>query len=81
MLRNTYAWLRSQHPRPRVKATADLVGTSLVMTPVSTREVPTRSAAALTRGRGCCDRSQAYVLRSTLTWSSGRTTTGPTRPH
>jgi hypothetical protein len=34
VLPNRYAWLRSQHPRPRVKATADLVGTSLVETGV-----------------------------------------------
>jgi hypothetical protein len=38
VLRNSYAWLRSQHPRPRVKAAADLVGTSLVETGVITED-------------------------------------------
>lgn len=34
VVRNTYAWLRARHPRPGVKQTADLVGTSLVETGV-----------------------------------------------
>jgi hypothetical protein len=38
VLRNSYAWLRTQHPRPRVKAAADLVGTSLVETGVITED-------------------------------------------
>lgn len=38
VVRNSYAWLRSQHPRPRVKAAADLVGTSLVETGVITED-------------------------------------------
>lgn len=38
VLRNSYGWLRSQHPRPRVKAAADLVGTSLVETGVITED-------------------------------------------
>lgn len=52
VVRNTYAWLRAQHPRPRVKAAADLVGTSLVETGVISEDDYLAAVASLAARHG-----------------------------
>lgn len=52
VLRNTYAWLRAQHPRPRVKEAADLVGTSLVETGVISEDDYLTAVASLAAQHG-----------------------------
>jgi hypothetical protein len=52
VLRNTYAWLRAQHPRPRVKPAADLIGTSLVETGVVSEDEYVAAVAALAARHG-----------------------------
>jgi hypothetical protein len=52
MVRNTYAWLRSRHPRPWLKQTSDLVGTSLVETGVVTEDDYLAGVASLTAQHG-----------------------------
>lgn len=47
VLRNDYSWLRARHPRPRVKSTADLIGTSLVETGVVTEHEYLAGVASL----------------------------------
>jgi hypothetical protein len=49
VVRNTYAWLRSRHPRPQLKETADLVGTSLVETGVVEESDYVAGVASLAR--------------------------------
>jgi hypothetical protein len=52
VLPNSYAWLRAQHPRPPVKAAADLVGTSLVETGVVTEDEYLAAVASLAAQHG-----------------------------
>ncbi|HYI58105.1 MAG TPA: hypothetical protein VEX66_08055 [Microlunatus sp.] len=52
IVRNTYAWLRARHPRPRVKPTADLVGTSLVETGVVSENEYLDGVASLSAQHG-----------------------------
>ena len=52
VLRNTYAWLRAQHPRPRIKDAADLVGTSLVESGVITEDEYLAAVATLAARHG-----------------------------
>jgi hypothetical protein len=52
MIRNTYAWLRSRHPRPWLKPTSDLVGTSLVETGVVAEDDYLAGVASLTAQHG-----------------------------
>lgn len=59
VIRNTYAWLRSRRPRPRVKDGADLVGTSLVETGMVSADEYLAGVASLA-GRHGVDRYFAH---------------------
>lgn len=52
VLTNTYAWLRARHPRPQLKHSADLVGTSLVETGVVSEDEYLAGVASLTAQHG-----------------------------
>jgi len=52
VVRNTYAWVRARHPRPRVKPTADLVGTSLVETGLVSEDEYLAGVASLAAQHG-----------------------------
>jgi hypothetical protein len=63
VIRNTFAWLRSRHPRPRVKAAADLIGTSLVETGVVAEDDYLAGLASLA-GQHRADRYFAHRLEA-----------------
>ena len=52
VVRHTYGWVRARHPRPEVKPTADLVGTSLVETGVVDGDDYLAGVASLTARHG-----------------------------
>ena len=63
VVRNSYAWLRARHPRPAVKPSADLVGTSLVESGV-VAEPDYLAAVALLAARHGVDRYFAHRKES-----------------